>query len=96
MIWFFYSLQVFLMISTIVLIILQKGSDGGASPGGVNSKMFGIRGRSNSIARLTYVFVGAFFINTIVLCVLYNRTYESELVQDGTEVINSAGSEKKI
>ena len=84
MYWIFYFIEFFVIFSTIFLVMLQKGGDGGANPGGANSKIFGIRGRSSSIIKLTYFMIGAFAVNTIILCVLENKTNNSLKVQESS------------
>lgn len=73
-----YSFQVLVILATIGIIMLQKGGDGIFS----SSKVFGIRGRSSTIIRITYILCGLFLINNMVLGVLYKREHRNQLIKE--------------
>lgn len=76
MIWLVYLLQVFVVLATIGIIMIQKGSDGIFS----SNKVFGIRGRSNTIIRITYILGAIFLINNMILGILYQKKHKAELI----------------
>lgn len=93
MIWLFYIFQILIVAATISVIMLQKNSEGIFSA----SKAFGIRGRSNTMIRLTYVLGMIFFINCLVLGILYQKKHKEELIKENsskvlkTEKVNADG-----
>lgn len=80
MIWLFYIFQILIVGATITIIMLQKNSDGIFS----TSKAFGIRGRSNTMIRITYVLGAIFFINCLILGILYQKKHKAELIKETT------------
>jgi protein translocase SecG subunit len=69
MFWFFYVTQIIIIGCIIGIVLVQKTPDNILG----SNKFFGIRGRSNMIARITYFFVFLFIINTLYLGVSYKR-----------------------
>ena len=75
--------------------MLQKGGDGIFS----SSKVFGIRGRSSTIIRITYVLCGLFLMNNIILGILYKRAHKDQLIetqQKPSFVGSSDANEKQV
>ena len=78
MIWFFYSLQVIVIMATVGIIMMQKDGESLFSA----SKAFGARGRSNFIIKLTYILGSVFLINCMILGILYKKKYNREMIFD--------------
>ncbi len=78
MINFFYLLQIVVIGCLIAVVMIQKSSDGIFS----SSKVFGIRGRSNAIVKLTYFLFFSFIANNIFLVINYKKTFENSKIQE--------------
>ena len=81
-----------LAVSIVILVLLQqgKGADMGAAFGGGSSQsLFGARGSSNFLSRLTSILVTTFFITSLVLAYLYTRTGEEQSVLSGSVIEQS-------
>lgn len=66
-------LQVFLALSIIALVLLQKGKgagEGAAFGGGGASTVFGASGSSNFLSKSTAILAACFFINSLALAYL--------------------------
>jgi preprotein translocase subunit SecG len=68
--------------------MIQKGGDGLFA----SSKAFGIRGRSNTIIRITYFLAAAFLLNSLLLGILYKRKHKMEMITS-TSIENSQSTE---
>lgn len=77
MIWLLYLFQALIVIATVCTIMLQKGSDGLFA----SNKVFGARGRSNTMIKLTYLLCTIFFINSIALGIVYQRRHKAEMIK---------------
>ena len=68
--------QVLSAISIIVLVLLQrgKGADAGAGFGaGASGTVFGARGATTGLSRMTAVFAAIFMLNSLCLAYLFQR-----------------------
>lgn len=68
--------QVLSTISVVVLVLLQrgKGADAGAGFGaGASGTVFGARGATTGLSRMTAVFAGIFMLNSLCLTYLFQR-----------------------
>ena len=79
-----------MIIATIGIIMMQKNGESLFS----NSKVFGARGRSNFIIKLTYVFGALFLINNMILAVLYKKRYNKEMVREVKAKVVAKADEK--
>ena len=80
------------------MVLVQKGSDAIFAR---DSKMFGIRSRPNTMAKLTYIIAGIFFINTFALIAAYQNAYKSSLLKEemiaeknATQIIEQSSEEE--
>lgn len=75
-----------ILASTIIILVLLqqgKGADMGAAFGGGSSQsLFGARGSSNFLSRMTSITVTLFFTTSLVLAYLYTRTGEQSSITD--------------
>jgi protein translocase SecG subunit len=83
-----YSIQFLIILALIGIIMIQKGGDGLFA----SSKAFGIRGRSNTIIRITYFLAAAFLLNSLLLGILYKRKHKMEMITS-TSIENSQSTE---
>jgi len=83
MIWLIYLFQVFVIFAAIGIIMLQKAGDGIFS----SSKVFGIRGRPNTVIRITYVLGAVFFINNLILGIMYKKEHRNQLIKENSEKV---------
>lgn len=84
--------HVFLALTLITLILLQKGKGAseGASFGGGASSVFGASGSSNFLSKTTAILATAFFINSLALAYLAaNRDVPTSVV-DTIEIPDAA------
>ena len=68
--------QVLSTISVVVLVLLQrgKGADAGAGFGaGASGTVFGARGATTGLSRMTAVFAAIFMLNSLCLTYLFQR-----------------------
>jgi len=68
--------QVISTISVVVLVLLQrgKGADAGAGFGaGASGTVFGARGATTGLSRMTAVFAAIFMLNSLCLTYLFQR-----------------------
>lgn len=91
MIWLIYSFQVLVILAAIGIIMLQKAGDGIFS----SSKVFGIRGRPNTIIRITYLLGAIFFVNNLVLGIMYKKEHKNQLIKENTEKVLEKKDVKK-
>jgi|SRR5688500_8870153 len=69
-------LQVISALSIVALVLLQrgKGADAGAGFGaGASGTVFGARGASTGLSRMTAIFAAIFMINSLGLTYLFQR-----------------------
>ncbi|RPH65337.1 MAG: preprotein translocase subunit SecG [Burkholderiales bacterium] len=72
--------QVVTALGVIVLVLLQhgKGADMGAAfGGGASGSLFGATGSANFLSRTTAVLAALFFVTTLALALLANRSVEA-------------------
>ncbi len=77
--------QVLVAVGLIALVLLQqgKGADAGASFGGGSSgSLFGSRGPSSFLAKLTAGFAVAFFVNSLALAFISGQSIERRSVME--------------
>lgn len=91
MIWFFYCFQVLLILFTILVVMIQKSADNAFSA----SKVFGLRGRSNGMIKLTYVLFFLFVVNNIILCILYKKKQARIVIKEVPECVVQPVEAKK-
>jgi len=74
--------HVLVAVAVIGLVLLQhgKGADTGAAFGGGSSSMFGSRGPTTLLTRLTAIFVTIFFLTSLSLAFLSKQQIESRSV----------------
>ncbi len=77
MIWLIYSFQVLVALAAIGIIMLQKAGDGIFS----SSKIFGIRGRSSTVIRITYILGALFLINNVFLGIMYKKAHQAQMIK---------------
>src|SRR5687768_10862941 len=68
--------QVLSTISVVVLVLLQrgKGADAGAGFGaGASGTVFGARGATTGLSRMTAIFAAIFMLNSLCLTYLFQR-----------------------
>ncbi len=84
---FFVIIHVFVSIFLILVVLLQKGkgADMGSAFGGSSSTMFGVRGQTTFIHKLTAGMALLFMVLSVVLATLSSRGL-SDLQQDETPV----------
>jgi len=82
---FFLVVHVFLAVGVIALVLMQhgKGADAGAAFGsGASATVFGSRGATSFMARLTTGFAIAFFASSLLLAYMAaSRTQEGSLLE---------------
>lgn len=88
-------LQVISAISIIGLVLLQrgKGADAGAGFGaGASGTVFGARGATTGLSRMTAIFAAIFMINSLCLTYLFQRDarVQPESILDKVPVTTSA------
>jgi preprotein translocase subunit SecG len=79
--------QVLAAIGVIVLVLLQhgKGADMGAAFGsGTSGSLFGATGSANFLSRSTAALATVFFVCTLLLAYLANKTSHPEVRQGGS------------
>lgn len=89
MVWLSYLLNILIITALIGIIMLQKGSEGLFS----SSKAFGIRGRSNTIIKITYILGAAFLLNSLILGILFKRQHKVEMITSA-EIVESKKPDK--
>ena len=86
-------IHVALSIAVIGLVLIQhgKGADAGAAFGsGASSTVFGARGASSFLTRITTILAGCFFLTSIALFYMAaNRDTGTGSVTDGLPVIEA-------
>ena len=85
MVWLVYSFQVLVILAAIGIIMLQKAGDGIFS----SSKVFGIRGRSSTVIRITYILGALFLVNNIALGILYKKAHREQMIKETATKIES-------
>lgn len=83
-----YVLHFLLGFATIIAIMLQRGSEGGASPGSAKIKMFSARGRANSIAKYTALLAVVFVSLNLILVVVSQKQYKAEQIKEDSSLSN--------
>lgn len=87
------GLQVVAAIAIIVLVLLQhgKGADAGAAFGsGASGTVFGARGSSTFLSRLTGILAAVFFLNSLALA------YFSAHTGAGGSVVDQPGAQQIV
>jgi len=82
--------QILVAISLIALVLLQhgKGADMGAAFGaGASGTVFGSRGSSSFLTRLTAGLAAAFFLNSMVLAYMSTQAVDSSSVVERVEPV---------
>ena len=85
--------QILVAISLIALVLLQhgKGADMGAAFGaGASGTVFGSRGSSSFLTRVTAVLAAAFFLNSMVLAYMGTQAVDSSSVVERVEPVQPA------
>jgi len=75
--------QIILTIIVTVIVLFQKSSSIGLGAySGSNESVFGAKGPSNFLSKMTFFFGFLFLVNTIVLGYLYNEEKSSSVLDD--------------
>jgi len=77
------ALQILDAVALIALILLQqgKGADAGAAFGsGTSGSIFGARGPSSFLAKLTALLAAVFFVNSLTLAYIAGRSIQRKSV----------------
>ena len=91
-------LQVISALSIVGLVLLQrgKGADAGAGFGaGASGTVFGARGASTGLSRMTAIFAAIFMLNSLCLTYLFQRDVQAapeSLLEKAREVAPAAAA----
>ena len=91
-------LQVISALSIVGLVLLQrgKGADAGAGFGaGASGTVFGARGASTGLSRMTAIFAAIFMLNSLCLTYLFQRDIQAapeSLLEKAREVAPAAAA----
>jgi len=92
------ALQILVALALIGLILLQqgKGADAGAAFGsGTSGSIFGARGPSSFLAKITGLLAAVFFVNSLTLAYITGQSIERKSVVERVVVPPEQGAPAK-
>jgi len=83
MITILFAFQIILAIILTILVLLQKSSSIGLGAySGSNESVFGAKGPAGFLVKATFTIGIIFLLNTIALGYMYNKSYNSSIVDN--------------